>query len=231
MVDSQIKGADLAAFARWLRDDHPDIAKELRAAARGAAKPVLAAERAAVKSLTFSTTVDRRIAGLRVGSRTVQGSGRGGGSGAKTRAEARGTTSYAVAVSTGRRLVSAKTAARNRRGAGLRDTIARGMRITYSDRGKEAKATVKATSTAMPEGQKNLPRLVNYGRWRHPVFPKPGTSRKQWTWVYKKPSRPGWWWVTANKEVPATRELFERALADIEDKVGRSARRAVRLAT
>jgi hypothetical protein len=90
------------------------------------------------------------------------------------------------------------------RGAGLRDTVARGMRITYADRGQEAKATVKTTSASMPAGQKNLPRLINYGRWRHPVFARKGVPRDKQAWVYQRPNRAGWWWQTAEGEIQAT---------------------------
>jgi hypothetical protein len=204
MVEGGISGTDLAAVSRWLRSDHPEIAKELRKSIREAAKPVLDAERAAVKSLTFSTTSTSKTRVLRrTVETTVAGPGRGGGSGAKQRASVKGTQSLAVAATTGQRLLTARQAARAKRGAGLRDTVARGMRITYSDRGKEAKSTVKTTSTAMPAGQKNLPRLINYGRWRHPVFARKGTSRDKQTWVNQHPSRAGWWWQTAEGEMPA----------------------------
>lgn len=214
-VDGAISGTDLAAVAKWLRAEHPEILKEMRKGLRATAKPILDAERKAVKELTFSTTVDRRVFGVKVGSTTKIGSGAGGGSGAKARADARGTASLAVAASTGRRLVSAKTVARNRRTSGLRETIARGMRVTYSDRGKEAKVAVKTTSSSMPPGQKNLPRLVNYGRWRHPVFAKPGLTRRQWTWVYQHPSRVGWWWQTAEAEIPAAITSVTPTMAEI----------------
>lgn len=229
MVEGGISGTDLAAVSRWLRSDHPEIAKELRKSVRAAAKPILDAERAAVKSLTFSTTSTSKTRVLRrTVETTVAGPGRGGGSGAKQRAAARGTQNMVVAATTGQRLLTARQAARAKRGAGLRDTVARGMRITYSDRGKEAKSTVKTTSTAMPAGQKNLPRLINYGRWRHPVFPKRGTGRSDWTWVYQHPNRVGWWWATADKELPTSMVIFERGLSNIEQQVAAAAQVAAR---
>lgn len=219
MVTASLSGSDLAATARWLRSDHPAIAKELRKAVRESAKPILEAERAAVRSLTFTTVVTSRSRVLRrKQSRVIVGPGKGGGSGAKQRAAARGTTNYATATSTGRRLLTAKQAARVRAGAGLRDTIARGMRVTYADRGREVKATVKTTSTQLPESQKRLPRLINYGRWRHPVFAK-GGDRKQWTWVDQYTDRRGWWWATAEKELPAAMVAVGKSLDAIADQI------------
>ena len=221
-VDGGVDGADLAALSRWLRSEQPAIAKELRRSIRDAAKPVLAAERAAVKALTFTSTP--------VGGGEARAAARpASGGGSAARAAARGTTSLAVAVSSGARLLSAKQAPRVRRGAGLRDTIARGMRITYADRGAEAKATVRTSASAMPADQRNLPRLVNFGRWRHPVFADAvRQTRKEWTWVYQSPSRVGWWWVTAEGEAPAALVRMERGLADIEQAVAAAARLAAR---
>ena len=221
-VNGAVSGTDLAAFSRWLREDHPEIAKELRRSVRAAAKPVLQAERAAVRSLRF-TSSDAGGGGRSVRSRSARAGG-----GASARAAARGTTSYAVAASSGARLLNARQAKRARAGAGLRDTVARGMRITYADRGKEAKATVKTTSASMPAGQKNLPRLINYGRWRHPVFPQPGTGRKDWTWVYQHPHRVGWWWATAEKELPSASVILQRGLSNIEQQVAAAAQVAAR---
>ena len=48
-----MSGADLAALSRWARAEHPEIAKGLRKGLREAAKPILAAERDAVRSLKF----------------------------------------------------------------------------------------------------------------------------------------------------------------------------------
>lgn len=219
MVTASLSGSDLAATARWLRSEHPAIAKELRKAVRESAKPILEAERAAVRSLTFTTVVTSRSRVLRrKESRVIVGPGKGGGSGAKQRAATRGTTNYATAAATGRRLLTAKQAARVRAGAGLRDTIARGMRVTYADRGKEVKATVKTTSTQLPESQKRLPRLINYGRWRHPVFAE-GGDRRKWTWVDQYTDRRGWWWATAEKELPAAMVAVGKSLDAIADQI------------
>lgn len=215
-----MSGADLAALSRWARAEHPEIAKELRKGLREAAKPILAAERDAVRGLKFSTTVVSKSRVLRrKQSRVVAGRGRGGGSGARRRAEMRGTTSMAEAVSTGRRLISARQAERNRAGAGLRESIARGMKITTSTRAGEMQVSVKTTSSQLPPDQRLLPRLVNYGRWRHPVFPAAGDGRKNWRWVYQSVDRHGWWWQSAEGEIPDAIVRMRGVASEIEKQL------------
>lgn len=222
MVGVEVSGPDMAAMSRWMKAEHPDLLKATRKTMREAAKPILDAERAAVRSLKFSTTVQTRSRVLRrTKVRTIEGPGRGGGSGAAQRAAARGTTNMATAAATGQRLLTAKAARKIKAGAGLRDTVARGMRVTYSDQGKTVKATVKTSSTQMPPGQKNLPRLINNGRWRHPVFPKKGTARAQWTWVYQSPDRVGWWWRTAQAEIPAVTARMATTMQEVADLIAK----------
>lgn len=216
MVQAALSGSDLAATAKWLRDEHPDIAKAMGKTLREAAKPILEAERQAVQSLTFSTEIVTRSRILRrKQSRVVAGTGTARGSGRTARATAKATTSYQTAIQTGKRRVSAGQMAKLQARAGLRASIARGMRVTYSDRGKEAKATVKTTAASMPPDQRRMPRLVNYGRWRHPVF----GNRK--TWVTQRSSRVGWWVQTAEKELPAVMVDMSKSLDAIAEQIAR----------
>ncbi|MBK7823601.1 MAG: hypothetical protein IPJ61_21680 [Tessaracoccus sp.] len=60
MTAVRVDGPDLAAVARALLASDQVVVKELRKALRDSAKPILDAERAAVRGLTFSTTKTSR---------------------------------------------------------------------------------------------------------------------------------------------------------------------------
>lgn len=228
MVDgSGVDGPDLAAVARTLLASEQVVAKELRKALRDSAKPILDAERAAVRALTFSTTKVERSGVLRRKTETTtQGTGRTGGTAATRRAKAKATQSYSEAVATGKTFKTKRQWAALRTRSGLRESVARGMRITAAERKGEMTVSVRTSASRMPPDQRTLPRLINYGRWRHPVFAKPGTSRKQWTWVYQTPNRVGWWWQTAEGEVPAAKVRAGQALDEIAKQIAESTQRA-----
>lgn len=220
MTAVQVDGPDLAAVARALLASDQVVVKELRKALRDSAKPILDAERAAVRGLTFSTTKVERSGVLRRKTETTtQGSGKTGGTAATRRAEAKATANLATAAATGKTFKTAKQWTALKRRSGLRESVARGMRITATDRKGEMKVTVRTSASRMPPDQRSLPRLINYGRWRHPVFPRPGTSRKEWSWVYQTPNRVGWWWSTAEGEMPAAEVRAGQALDAIAEQV------------
>ncbi len=220
MTAVQVDGPDLAAVARALLASDQVVVKELRKALRDSAKPILDAERAAVRGLTFSTTKVTRSAVLRRKTETTtQGSGRTGGTSATRRASANATQNLAEAAATGKRFKTAKQWTALKKRSGLRESVARGMRITATDRKGEMSVTVRTSASRMPADQRSLPRLINYGRWRHPVFPKRGTDRKQWSWVYQTPDRVGWWWQTAEGEIPAAEVRAGQALDAIAEQI------------
>lgn len=228
MIDgSGVDGPDLAAVARELLASDQVVAKELRKALRDSAKPILDAERAAVRALTFSTTrVERSRILRRKTETTTQGSGKTGGTAATRRAKAKATQSYSEAVATGKTFKTKKQWTALRARSGLRESVARGMRITAAERKGEMTVTVRTSASRMPPDQRTLPRLINYGRWRHPVFPKPGTGRKEWTWVYQTPDRVGWWWKTAEGEIPAAMTRTNQALDEIAKQISERVNRA-----
>lgn len=79
---------------------------------------------------------------------------------------------------------SAKAGAK--KGTGLRETVARAIqtKITYS--GFRTGVRVRVDGTKLPESQRSLPRAMNKGRVRHPVF----GDRNVWTNQTFAP--PGW---------------------------------------
>lgn len=227
MADLGVAGPDLDALARTLKADHPEIWAELRKSLTQSANGIRDAERAAVRGLTFSTEKTTRTGGLRrKTTTTTQGSGKTGGTAAAKRAGAKATTSYAEAAATGKRRVTAKQWTKLKARSGLRESIARGIRTsTTLSKSSGLKVTVRTSASQMPAGQKNLPRLVNAGRWRHPVFAK-GGDRKTWTWVYQKPDRVGWWWTTAEGQIPAATVAAGESLDRITELIAAKASKA-----
>jgi hypothetical protein len=59
---------------------------------------------------------------------------------------------------------------RAHKGAGLRDTVARATSAKTSVTSRSASLRVRAAQAKMPPDQRKLPRYLNDGRWRHPVF-------------------------------------------------------------
>lgn len=63
---------------------------------------------------------------------------------------------------------------RERANHGLRDAVARGLKIEYRERATARRPfigiRVRLSGSTMPPGQGRLPKHMNYGRWRHPVF-------------------------------------------------------------
>jgi hypothetical protein len=62
--------------------------------------------------------------------------------------------------------VRARAAARR----GLRATVARATRIEASAGGRTARLRIRVNRNMLPPDQRKLPRHLNRGKWRHPVF-------------------------------------------------------------
>lgn len=84
------------------------------------------------------------------------------------------------------------------RGSGLRATVARATRTTVSTGSRSSSVRIRAAQAQMPPSQRKLPRLMNRGRWRHPVF---AGDR----WVDQKVNRDGWFDRPAKKHAPKVR--------------------------
>jgi hypothetical protein len=185
MVDVRITGAEqLGSLAKRLKDAGPDgkkLRKELLKAIRAGAKPALADTRKAVKTIP--------VTGAR-------------GGGRKAREEHQFDHS---------RGDEDKRRARARRGAGLRDTVARALRLTVKTGSRAPRVRFEVDASKMPEDQRTLPRHLNSIRgWRHPTF---GHD----PWVAQK-GQP-WFQVTIRKHLPAMRARILKAMDDIAAKI------------
>jgi hypothetical protein len=80
--------------------------------------------------------------------------------------------------------------AAERKHRGLRERVARGLKIEYRERPTAHRRfigiRVRMSANAMPDGQERIPKHMNYGGWRHPVY----GNRENW--VMQEISPPGW---------------------------------------
>lgn len=84
--------------------------------------------------------------------------------------------------------------------AGLRDTIARSLTMQISGSAKSASVRIKVNSNMLPPDQRSLPRHLEKGEWRHPVF---GTRR----WALQR-STPDWFEGTLRRHAPEVRSAI-----------------------
>lgn len=90
---------------------------------------------------------------------------------------------------------------------GLRAAIADSIVVRTRSTGARAGVRVKTNSPAL--GSKaRLPRLMNRGHWRHPVF----GNRRNWA---DQTSRAGWWDTTADAHASRVRREMKKVLDDI----------------
>lgn len=163
----EVDDRDYAAVVAALRAIDKDLEKNLSKRISAAAKPVVAEMRRQIKG-TRSSVVDKDSSGAGFLSRSR------GGSGATRRSAfaTRGVTVNAnEAVTTGKRLISRRDYDKRRMQArGVRDAIAAGVRLSNRKSGRFAGVTIRSSGSKLPPDQKTLPRAMNRGKWRHPVF-------------------------------------------------------------
>lgn len=111
--------------------------------------------------------------------------------------------------SSGRRRADAGANARNGRTAGLRETIARAIKLTIRTGGNSAGARIFVNKDLMPPGQRNLPEHTN-SRWRHPTF-----GHSPWTNQYGQ----AWWWPTLRRHQDDMRTRVRRVLDDVANRL------------
>lgn len=99
---------------------------------------------------------------------------------------------------------------RAHRVAGLRETIARAIRISVRTTGRPG-ARIWIDRSRLPADQRSLPDRIEDGRWRHPVF----GNRKRWATQYSRP----WWGVTLRRLEPRMRAEIARVLDDVERRI------------
>lgn len=161
---------DQAAFGasmRIMKGVDKALYANLRKTIRQEATKIKNAQAAAVKSLDSKST--------------------GGGAGANAR-------EFYV---TGGAAKSAAIARRGARARGLRASAASALKIEYrerpSARSRWIGVKVRMSSKALPADQARLPKHMNYGRWRHPVY---GNGDK---WVTQTVGPVGWFDGTISK--------------------------------
>lgn len=99
-------------------------------------------------------------------------------------------------------------AAARKRGGGLRETIARSVKIKVRPTG----VTVYIDSTTMPDGQRKLPKYLDgQGRWRHPVYPRANNPEPPWVQQKGTP----WWTPTIEAQISAVRSEVEQIVKDV----------------
>ena len=85
---------------------------------------------------------------------------------------------------------------------GLRQAAALSLAITVRGTGKRTGVEIRSRKAVMPDGKGKLPRYMDRGSWRHPVY---GGK----TWVTQS-TPPGWFLGTGAKMRPeAVRELSD----------------------
>jgi len=191
-VSVRIDASDFVHASQVLKNVDPMLRKEMMKGISVAANYLLRELRQSVKGLDS------------------QGSFSGGHAarGAKSLKSHKGTS--------GSVLLASGLAAKAASGAGLRDTIARNTRITKKDSGLPGQVGVKISVQGMPSDQRRLPRKMDQGQWRHPVY---GHAK---VWADQTVSPSGWWSNPVAKSGPATRQAVELVIHEAMQKLAAS---------
>lgn len=166
MLEVDVKSADFVAVSRALKREAPHLRKALFKEIRSACRPLVVDLRQAIKAVgTEVTSQSSSRAAYRLGKR-------------------RGLDGYGLRVAAGKELGR----------SGLRDSIARSVRIVVKDSGYSSQVgvKVKADTSYLPADQRKLPRYIDRGEWRHPVY---GNTN---AWV-SQTTTPNWFTGTTQK--------------------------------
>lgn len=189
MAGVKITGTD--AFHRVARQckeaGRGDLVRDMAKAMRQAAEPAKTEMQSMVRALTTS------------------GGGRSGASARAARA------SYSLR---NRKKLTEQAKLKAHRGSGLRDTTARAVRVRVSTSARSAAVRIRAQQSLMPPDQRKLPRYMNRGSWRHPIF---GTRT---AWVVQRVP-PGWFDKPANRHGPRAREEAVKVVIRTINKLGK----------
>lgn len=94
----------------------------------------------------------------------------------------------------------------------LRATIAAAIRISVRTTGTPG-ARVWIDRSALPAEMRNMPKVLNDGRIRHPVF----GNRRRWATQFVTPSP--WWDATVRRHQPRMRAEVARVITDVESRL------------
>lgn len=186
----QFDGAALGRTLQALKAADAALYKEVRSEIRKEGGKIKAAQKGAVMGLS------------------VKGGGRRG-SGAKTR------FLHAARINVGNVESMSLSGSQTRRGlratslrAAAGNTLALEVREKPSARVRSAGVRIRMRSSAMPGDQAKLPKHMNYGRWRHPVF---GSTAD---WVEQTATPSGWFDDTFNRMRPAAAFAIQQAIVN-----------------
>lgn len=98
-------------------------------------------------------------------------------------------------------------------GSGLRESAARTLRVAVSTSARSAAVRIKAQQSLMPPDQRKLPRYMNRGSWRHPVFARPTR------WATQQVP-PGWFDRPAKRHGPRVRDEAVKVVIRTINKLG-----------
>ena len=193
----RVEGAEgYAELSRALRSMSPKARQLMRDEVGAAVKPLVPALRAAVMGIESKAQGSSNMA------RTVK------------------------MLSAGKKEVSADRAEKTLGKSGLRAAVARSIRIVQKDNGYADQVGVfvkSEPSRSLPADQRRLPRYMNRGRWRHPVYKRPGGPD---VWVTQTVTPPGWFTRTAEQQGPMVRRRVARIMHKYQQVLARSLRRA-----
>lgn len=116
-------------------------------------------------------------------------------------------------------------------GKRLRNTVGKSVIFdrTFSKKGKTiTNLRIRASGAKMPKGMQRIPRYMNQGQWRHPVFARKGMTGGTWhadrggpqdaKWALQT-FKPGWFDGTAAKFRP----LVDKSVKEVLDEAQRIA--------
>lgn len=204
-----------ARLIKEMRGFAPDLEKTLTKRISTAAKPVIDEMRREVRGVKTTAT----YTGPRQTARQRNRPG-GGQSAARARADfatRNNTVNLAEATDTGKRAISQRAWDRKReKAASLREQVAMGVRLANRKTGGNAGIIIRTSANRLPGDQKALPRAMNKGTWRHPLFGRETLKgkKKPEHWVEQTVKPAGWFSETAKRSVPKMRREVEQALDD-----------------
>jgi len=203
----RIEGADRfkRAAARLKKGGQRDIYLALVRGLRKSSNVAVEDVKQVVRGLPIQGHPWRREQPPKRASRKVA-TGRGGGARARIAHTRRGRSSTPVLA------MSNKQFERARSRSGLRDAVARAHRVAIRASGRPtASVRIKVERNLMPADQRELPRYLNKGKWRHPVF---GNTD---VWV-NQTSTAGWFDNTLRKHGPrVAAEIDAQVTAAVND--------------
>lgn len=184
--------AMFARVARALRAEAPELRKAMSKQLRAIAKEALDEQRRAILA--------------------VQSKGSAGSAASTARA--------AAALGMGPHTQARWDRAMRRR-SGLRQAVAASLRIVVKDSGYAQQIGVRVTSESgrMPADQRKLPRAMDRGQWRHPVFGGPG-----WAGQTVTPSK--WFTAVATRKADDARRRADAVVRSFADQLAARAQAA-----